>query len=187
MNWISKCVFLIRNTVKIKGHHYLDIGDSTRIRKCDISISGKNNRLIIHDGANLKGVLIEIAGNDCTLEIGSNCVIGEHCYFSSREKGTTLRIGNDCMFSRSVKLMTSDGHDILIDGKRINQAKDIVIGNHVWLADNVTVLKGVTVGDGSIVGINSTLTKSIGSGEVAAGMPAKVISTGVSWREELTY
>ncbi|MBJ6958659.1 acyltransferase, partial [Vibrio cholerae] len=77
---------------------------------------------------------------------------------SCRESDTTLIIGSECMFSRNVKLMTSDGHDILRDGKRINPAKSIYIGSHVWLADNVTILKGVSIGSGSIVGINSTVT-----------------------------
>lgn len=65
--------------------------------------------------------------------------------------------------------MTSDGHDILRDGKRINPAKSIYIGSHVWLADNVTILKGVDIGSGSIIGINSTVTKSIGQYCIAAG------------------
>ena len=91
------------------------------------------------------------------------------------------------MLSRNIKIMTSDGHDVLKEGERVNFAKNIEIGQSVWLADNVTVLKGVTIGNGSIVGINSTLTKSIGNNQVAAGVPAKVVSSKVSWREELTF
>jgi len=51
----------------------------------------------------------------------------------------------------------------------------------VWLADNVTILKGVEVAEGSIVGINSTLTKSISSNVIAVGNPAKVVKDGVNW------
>jgi acetyltransferase-like isoleucine patch superfamily enzyme len=83
--------------------------------------------------------------------------------------------------------MTSDGHNIVKHGERINSANDISIGCHVWLADNVTVLKGASIGDQSIVGINSTLTKPIGSGVIAVGNPAKVVQDEVSWQHELTY
>lgn len=83
--------------------------------------------------------------------------------------------------------MTSDGHDILRHGKRVNPAKSIYIGSHVWLADNVTVLKGVSIGNDSIVGINSTVTKSLEANTVAAGNPARIIQTSTDWRDVLTY
>ena len=51
-------------------------------------------------------------GENCSLTIGENCVIGEGTYLSCRGNNTQLTIGNYCMFSRNVKVMTSDGHDI---------------------------------------------------------------------------
>lgn len=127
----------------------------------------------------LKGVSIELNGNNCLLEIGANCVIGENYFISCRKRNTTLKIGNDCMFSRNIKIMTSDGHDILHDGKRANLAPNIYIGSHVWLADNVTVLKGVSIGSGSIVGINSTVTHSISDNSAVAGNPARAITDSI--------
>lgn len=182
-SWIEK----LRNKIKIRPNNHIQVGKNTRIRYCDIFVNGENNQLIIHDGANLKGVSIELNGNNCRLEIGKNCVIGENCFFSSRENGTQLSIGDNCMFSRNIKVMTSDGHDILRNGKRINPAKNIHIGSHVWLADNVTVLKGISIGNGSIVGINSTVTHSIESNSIAAGNPARIITNAIDWQEELTF
>lgn len=177
----------LRNKIRVKPNNSIQIGKNTRIRHCDIYVNGNNNQLIIHDGANLKGVSIELNGNNCLLEIGANCVIGQNCFISCRERNTNLKIGNDCMLSRNIKIMTSDGHDILHDGKRINSAKNIYIGSHVWLADNVTILKGVHIGNDSIVGINSTLTKSIETNVIAVGNPAKVIQNNINWEEKLTY
>ncbi|HGS4649237.1 TPA: acyltransferase [Vibrio cholerae] len=171
----------LRNKIRVKPNNKIQIGKNTRIRYCDIYVNGNNNQLIIHDGANLKGVSIELNGNNCLLEIGENC------FLSCRESDTTLIIGSKCMFSRNVKLMTSDGHDILRDGKRINLAKSIYIGTHVWLADNVTILKGVSIGSGSIVGINSTVTHSFSDNSAAAGNPARVIADSITWQEELTF
>ncbi|MEH0369198.1 acyltransferase [Vibrio mimicus] len=177
----------LRNKIRVKPNNSIQIGKNTRIRYCDIYVNGENNQLIIHDGANLKGVSIELNGNNCLLEIGADCVIGQNCFISCRERNTMLKIGNECMFSRNIKIMTSDGHDILRDDKRINPAKSIYIGSHVWLADNVTVLKGVSIGQGSIVGINSTVTHSVADNSAAAGNPARIIADSIAWKEELTF
>ncbi|HGF7199615.1 TPA: hypothetical protein AB5B95_003092, partial [Vibrio cholerae] len=97
----------LRNKIRVKPNNSIQIGKNTRIRYCDIYVNGNINQLIIHNGANLKGVSIELNGNNCLLEIGENCVIGENCFLSCRESGTKLVIGKECMFSRNVKLMTS--------------------------------------------------------------------------------
>lgn len=177
----------LRNKIRIGSGNTVEIGEKTRIRYCDIHVTGSGNKLVFKDGANLKGVCIELDGNDCTLIIGKDCVIGENCFISCRERGTQLTIGDNCMFSRNVKVMTSDGHDILKQGQRINPAKSIHIGNNVWLADNATVLKGASIGNNSVVGINSTLTKSINNNVVAVGNPARVIQERTIWANELTY
>lgn len=177
----------LRNKIRIGSGNTVEIGEKTRIRYCDIYVTGSGNKLVFKDGANLKGVCIELDGNDCTLIIGKDCVIGENCFISCRERGTQLTIGDNCMFSRNVKVMTSDGHDILKQGQRINPAKSIHIGNNVWLADNVTVLKGASIGNNSVVGINSTLTKSIKHNVIAVGNPARVIQEETNWANELTY
>lgn len=52
---------------------------------------------------------------------------------------------------------------------------DTVIGNDVWIGQNVTFLPGVNVGDGAIIGLNSTVTRDIPAYTIAAGNPAKVI------------
>lgn len=187
MHIFERLSMYIRNDIKTRGQHQIIIADDVRIRHCKITIKGNNNTLKILSRANLRDVNIEIIGENCTLSIGEGCVIGEGCYLSSREDGTELILGDGCMLSRNVNVMTSDGHDILREGKRINPAKSIYIGDRVWLADSVTVLKGVTIGNDCIVGINSTLTKSIDSNSVAAGVPAKVVSHGVTWQNECTY
>lgn len=183
MNLILK----LRNKFKISGSHSIDIHPSAKIRGCTFVIKGSNNTLKISANTNLRDCVVEVDGKECTLTIGNNTIIGHNSYLSVREAGTRLDIGNDCMFSRNTKIMTSDGHNIVKQGRRINSAKDISIGSHVWLADNTTILKGVSIGDQSIVGINSTLTKPISSGVIAVGNPAKVVQDEVSWQHELTY
>ena len=70
--------------------------------------------------------------------------------------------------------MTNGSHNIA--------SCDIKIGNHVWIGANVTILKGVSIGDGSIVAAGSVVTKSIPEACLAAGVPAKVIKENVQWK-----
>ena len=177
----------LRNKFRASGEYQLNIHPTAKIRGCTFSIKGKGNTITIGSGVNIRDCDIEVNGEQCTLSIGDKTIIGHGSYLSVREKGTHLHIGEDCMLSRNVKIMTSDGHNIIKNGKRVNHARDISIGNSVWLADNVTVLKGVAIGDNSIVGINATLTKSIGSSCVAVGNPARVVQNDVSWEHKLIY
>ena len=55
------------------------------------------------------------------------------------------------------------------------RARPITIGDDVWVGGNVTVLPGVTIGSGTVVGGGSVVTRSIPSGVIAAGNPARVI------------
>ena len=64
------------------------------------------------------------------------------------------------MLSNNIIIRTSDSHPIFnqTTGERINHAKDVIIGNNVWIAAHATIMKGVHIGDGSIVGFGSVVT-----------------------------
>lgn len=187
MTLYERLMLRVRNKTSIARNQSVDIDKTAKIRDCTILIKGHNNSLKIEANVRLRNTFIEINGNNCSLTIGENSVIGQNCYLSVREEGTSLLISSDCMLSRNVKIMTSDGHNIIKNEQRINHAKSIVIGKHVWLADNATILKGVNIGDHSILGINSTLTKSVEANCIAVGNPAKVVQSDVTWQHELTY
>lgn len=53
--------------------------------------------------------------------------------------------------------------------------KPVTIGKHCWITSNVTILPGVTIGDNTVIGAGSVVTKDIPSGVFAAGNPCKVI------------
>lgn len=63
---LRKCVISIGDS-----ENHIQVEDA-QVRRCSITIEGRGNRLIIHKGCNLRGLTIEVLGNDCTLEIGKN-------------------------------------------------------------------------------------------------------------------
>ncbi len=116
--------------------------------------------------------------------IWNDCTIEHNCYFVAKEGNIKIEIENNCMLSRNIKIMVSDGHNIFnLKDQRINASKNIIISNNTWLADNVTVLKGGMIGSHSIIGINSTLTKSIPANSIAAGNPAKIVTNNIYWEK----
>jgi len=172
----------LKNRIKISGQNNKILVDGNlKISKTKIVIKGSNNTLHIKSGVKINGSFIEVVGNNCQIIIGKNSIIGDGCYLSAKEENIKLTIGDGCMLSRNAKLMTSDGHPIYQDGKIINNAQNITLGDKVWIADDVTLLKGVEVGESSVVGIGSVLTKSIPNGSVAVGNPAKIVKEGINW------
>lgn len=62
----------------------------------------------------------------------------------------------------------------------IEQPGDTAIGNDVWIGREATIMPGVTIGDGAVIGAHSVVTKNVGPYEIVAGNPAKLIRTRFS-------
>ena len=150
-----------------------------------IVVLGNNHHLEISRDVTFKSGRIWFEDNGCIIRIGKGTTI-ENASLSAAENSTSLEIGEDCMVSADVRISTTDAHSIidLDTGKRTNPAKDIKIGNHVWVGWRVSVNKGVTIGDNSVIAGNSVVTKDIQSNCAAAGVPAKVVKERINWKRE---
>lgn len=91
----------------------------------------------------------------------------------------SVKIGKGCVISHNVTIFDSDTHRVNMQG--YERTKPVIIGNHVWIGNRAMVLKGVTIGDGAIIGAGSIVTKDVPPNTMVAGVPAKIIRTGVSW------
>ncbi len=137
-----------------------------------------------------------------TIRIGQNCRfrsaywanfigLNRRCMISTLNNGAIIKIGDRCGFSGTViaaekKILlgnrircgantTITDTDWHTDDPRTGDPASVIIEDDVWLGMNVTILKGVTIGKGSLVAANSLVTKSIPAGVMAAGQPAKII------------
>lgn len=100
---------------------------------------------------------------------------------------TSLTIGDDSMFAHDIEILATDSH-AMFDVEslaHLNPPASIAIGRHVWIGSQVSVLKGVTIGDGAIIGTKSLLNKSVPSCSLFAGVPARQMRAGVSWSRHL--
>ncbi len=177
----------LRNKIRIARGNSMQVGSGVRMVGCRIRLKGSGNRLVIRDKVRLRELFIEISGTGCLIEIGRNTHIGHRSYIIAGERDNRITIGEFCALSNGIKIRATDGHDVLSEGRRINPAKDIFIGDRVWFGDNVTVLKGVTVGNDSVLGIGAVVTKPVPANSIAAGNPAQVVKQNITWREELTF
>jgi acetyltransferase-like isoleucine patch superfamily enzyme len=109
------------------------------------------------------------------ISIGHNVSINRGCefYASFLVQEGYIKIGNDVTFSPHVKLFAI-GHTYNNFGLE-DFAAPITIGNNVWIGANSTILPGVKIGDGAIIGAGSLVLKDIPSGTVSFGVPTKVV------------
>lgn len=161
----------------------VSIGNNSLLNKVDLSISGNNNQLIIHDNVRFpEGGRIRIEDSDNIIEIGEKTTL-INCFLSVADTKTRLTIGQNCLFSAGVIIRTSDSHSIVdMSGARINPGRDVVIGNHVWIGYGTSVLKGSTIGDDSIIGTESVVSgQQLEQNVVAVGNPCRIVKRGVNW------
>jgi len=116
-----------------------------------------------------------------TISIGNDVFIGSGAKFSASQSSIT--IGNKIMFGPNVTIMGGD-HNIGVVGSYMFDVKEklpendlpIIIKDDVWVGCNVTILKGVTIGQGSIIAAGSVVIKSVEPYSIVGGVPAKKIS-----------
>lgn len=178
------------------------------LRGCKIVNKGSNNRIIIGDYSRLNHCTFHFFGSDNTVVIDEFCFcnqadfwieddgntihLGKHTSLSGKiqlaaMEGTRIEIGQDCLFSSNIAIRTGDSHSLIQydTGKRINRSKSIVIGEHVWVGTNVTILKGTHIPSHSVVGACSLLRKEYSTPNcVLAGVPAKEAKYNVDWKTE---
>jgi len=165
------------------------IGEHSEIHKPEIFIRGNGNKLIIGKNCIVgSGCSFRMEGNNITIKVGDETTFTRDVQLCAQENGSKISVGNDVMFSNTIIVRTSDSHPIYnAEGQRINLPADVNIGNHVWIAPNSKVFKGVSIGDGAIIGSDSLVTKNVQSGSLAVGHPARIVKENITWTRERLY
>lgn len=179
---------LCRNCMEITGP----------IRRGMIAFGKENGTLLGNRGyaVNLvfkKGAKLHFSG-EATFAKGSSLLVERQASLSFGDRfscntGSTLlaykaiTFGDDVVLGWNVLVRDGDGH-FLRDGAGnvVNHAKSVKVGNHVWLCNDTSVLKGVKIPDGVVVACNSLVTKSLPQENcVYGGNPPRPLRTNVEW------
>lgn len=124
-----------------------------------------------------------ICGRSGILSFGNNFGSNCNCIFNA---GKSVSFGNDCLLSWNVSVLDGDGH-LIVDSTSahttIQKDSSIVIGNHVWICMNATILKSTNVGNNCVIGANSIINKQIKGDNLVISGINKVVKEGVNWKQ----
>lgn len=142
---------------------------------------GKNFRAVSKIRFNSFGIIqrvvLRTVRPGATIEIGDNVGISGCTISASR----AIKIGDNVLIGSGVAIVDQDAHPIDPDDRRngvgIINAAPIIIEDDVFIGARAIVLKGVTIGRGSVIGAGSIVTKDIPPFSIAAGNPARVIGS----------
>jgi acetyltransferase-like isoleucine patch superfamily enzyme len=141
-------------------HVQLEIGRHATLRIGRWAWIGHGCKIRVHEG---------------TVEIGAKTVIGQECTISAFQH---VSIGRECILADRVMLIDFD-HGVTEVERPIRlqgiYKRDVRVGHNVWIGYGACVLRGVTVGDNSVVGTSAVLTNDVPANAVVGGVPARVL------------
>jgi len=134
-------------------------------------------------------ILYQINRVNCVQKLGVCAGSNLHIY-GKVEFGTEpwlITIGNNVYLTNGVKFITHDGGTLLFRKyiPDLEITKPIILGNDVYVGNNVLLLPGVTVGNKVVIGAGAIVTKNIPDNSIVAGVPAKVIKTADEYFEKI--
>lgn len=138
----------------------------------------KGGKVIFEGSARFaKGCKIRVESG--VLRIGSNFAANKNCFFSCTKE---IIIGSDTLFAWNVNIRDSDGHSIIQDGIKKSGLETVKIGNHVWAAAYVDILKGVTIPNNCVISYRSCVIKPIIiDNTLIGGYPARILKENINW------
>ncbi len=137
-----------------------EIGRDARVVLGRWSWLGHGCKVRVHEGA---------------LDIGAKTVFGQECTISAFQH---VSIGRECIIADRVMMIDFD-HGMVDTERPIREQgiykRDVEIGHNVWIGYGACVLRGVTVGDNSVIGTSSVVTTDVPANAVVGGAPARLI------------
>jgi acetyltransferase-like isoleucine patch superfamily enzyme len=125
----------------------------------------------------------KIRCHEGVVEIGDKTVFGQECTISAYQR---VRIGEQCVIADRAMFIDFD-HGVTEVERPIRvqgiYKRDTVVGSNVWVGYGACVLRGVRVGDNSVIGTNAVVTRDVPANAVVGGVPAKVLRMREAPRE----
>lgn len=168
----------IGNNAIVENRGYFQFGLRKGLKPSTIagSLKLENNSKLVIDGT-------VQAGPGVRLLVLEQAIVELDDVFINSDSSITcskhIKIGKDTAIGCNVEILDSDFHSIVRED--FEKSKPIVIGSHVWIGSRAIILKGVTIGSGSIVACGAVVTRNVPENTLVAGVPAKVVKTDIHW------
>lgn len=163
------------------------IGKNTKFTKTGICVnrSGNREKILIGDDSLVMGNMYVTPNG--SIETGDHFYLGQNSMIGSE---TSIKIGRCVIISNDVRIYDNNNHptspkareNMSLNGFSNDNwswhhaaSAPVVIGDNVWIGQYSTILKGVTIGKGSIVATRAVVTKDVPPYTIVAGNPAKVV------------
>ena len=179
INVYAHCAIDLHKGAKIKiNNGILNIGvKKNRKSKAETRLfMDTNARLNINGSRSLMYNSDIQVFKDAELSFGSgNCNSGLQIVCAEK-----ISIGKETYIGRDVWIRDNNGGHTIVQTGYTNSAP-VIIGDFCWIGSNVVIMKGVTIGDGSVIAANSVVTSNIPPHSLASGNPAQVVSENITW------
>lgn len=172
-----------KSTITFKGdNNVLYCEGNVKLVNANITFNGNNSLVYLSSALNSQYSFNLVIYNDSTFYIGREGNLSSPININIQENQNVI-IGSEVTISSGVNIRTADIYPIYENDskERINYAKSVFIGDHVWLGHLAYVSKGVRIGSGAIVGNNSFVQdySHVPSNSLVIGNPAKISETDV--------
>jgi len=192
-------------------NNFIVVEDENNIqfKNSKIIFKGKNNYVFLDKEAQLVDTTVTFHGDNSVLYIGktrnnkiqlkatlyhhSLIFFNEGCSFNKplytiASEAKDIIVGKDVMFSSGCWIRNSDVHMIYDEHqKRINESKTILIGDHVWIGQDASILKGSYIGSGAVIGLGAVVAKRIKSNSTNVGNPVKRMNENIFWDRQSAH
>ena len=142
--------------------------------------------LHLERGARMRidGVVQLMRGTHVFAAEGALLAFGDRTYLNDRAKITCehqITIGARCAIGWDAQILDTDVHRIVVDGTYRERTAPITIGDNVWIGASAFVLKGVKIGEGSVLAAGAVATRDVAACSLVAGNPGRLVRSDVSW------
>lgn len=160
-------------------------GQQLYLRNTSHCHASNKKDIVIGSRCEIKGTLYSFEGGK--ISIGNNVFISFSTYIGAMD---SINIGDDVIIASNVRIFDNNNHPTDPDMRRKMSHNDfygdlwtwkyaahkpVIIEDNVWIGEYSAILKGVTIGEGSIVGCHSVVTKDVPPYSIVAGNPARVV------------
>lgn len=169
----------------VLAYRHVSYGKNLKIHGRIFCVSNRRDGIVIGDDVSINSSLssnpiggdsrtILFAKGNGTIRIGNNCGISNATIFSTE----SITIGDNVRIGGGTKIYDTDFHWLDLE-RRLHEeggvTKPVLIKDGAFVGAQVVILKGVTIGEKSVIGAGSVVTKSVPDGEIWGGNPAKLI------------